>query len=263
MKIRSALPTIGHSPRVFNPLQTADRQRRPWVLSAVDTAVFSFAFFPTKLRTMPASLSPLRLDFPGGSDGKEATASAGDPGLIPRWGRFPREGNDNTVWYCCLENPMDRGAWRATVHGVTRVGHDWATNTIQNSALTLWVIFFYYVYVIFLFNFQLEDNCFTTLYWLLPYINMNQTIQTWDAESSYTLSQMEVLCVGAMKLVLVYFSSLEGLMLKLKLQSFGHLMQRADSLEKTLMMGKIEGGRRRGRQRMRWLDGITDSMDMS
>ena len=57
--------------------------------------------------------------------------------------------------------------------------------------------------------------------------------------------------------------SLEGLMLKLKLQYFGHLMRRADSLEKTLMLGKIEGGRRRGRQRMRWLDGITDSMGMS
>ena len=57
--------------------------------------------------------------------------------------------------------------------------------------------------------------------------------------------------------------SLEGLMLKLKLQYFGHLMQRTDSLEKTLMLGKIEGGRRRGQQRMRWLDGITDSMDMS
>ena len=56
--------------------------------------------------------------------------------------------------------------------------------------------------------------------------------------------------------------SLEGLMLKLKLQFFGHLMQRADSLEKTLMLGKIEGRRRRGRQRMRWLDGITDTMDM-
>jgi len=57
--------------------------------------------------------------------------------------------------------------------------------------------------------------------------------------------------------------SLEGLMLKLKLQYFGHLMQRADSLERTLMLGKIESKRRRGQQRMRWLDSITDSMDMS
>ena len=57
--------------------------------------------------------------------------------------------------------------------------------------------------------------------------------------------------------------SFEGLMLKLKLQYFGHLMQRTDSLEKTLMLGKTEGRRRRGRQRMRWLDGITDSVDMS
>ena len=57
--------------------------------------------------------------------------------------------------------------------------------------------------------------------------------------------------------------SLEGLMVKFKLQFFGHLMRRADSFEKTLMLGKTEGGRRRGQQRMRWLDGITDSMDMS
>ena len=57
--------------------------------------------------------------------------------------------------------------------------------------------------------------------------------------------------------------SLEGLMLKLKIQYFGHLMQRTDSFEKTLMLGKPEGGRRKGRQRMRWLDAITDSMDLS
>ena len=56
---------------------------------------------------------------------------------------------------------------------------------------------------------------------------------------------------------------MKGMMLKLKLQYFGHLMRRVDSLEKTLMLGKIEGGRRRGQQRMRWLDGITDLMDMS
>ena len=62
--------------------------------------------------------------------------------------------------------------------------------------------------------------------------------------------------------IVVLIVSLEGLMLKLKLQYFGHLMRRADSFEKTLMLGKIEGRRRRGWQRMRWLDGITDSMDM-
>ena len=61
---------------------------------------------------------------------------------------------------------------------------------------------------------------------------------------------------------LMLHESLEGQMLKLKLQYFGHLMQRADSFEKTLMLGKIEGRRRRGQQRMRWLDGITNSMDM-
>ena len=65
------------------------------------------------------------------------------------------------------------------------------------------------------------------------------------------------------KIKLVNPKGNQGLMLKLKFQYFGHLMQRADSLEKTLMLGKIEGRRRRGRQRMRWLDGITDSVDMS
>ena len=73
-------------------------------------------------------------------------------------------------------------------------------------------------------------------------------------------------CKGSNQSILKKISpeySLKGLMLKLKLQYFGHLMQRADSFEKTLMLGKIEGRRRRGRQRVRWLDGITDSRDMS
>ena len=68
-------------------------------------------------------------------------------------------------------------------------------------------------------------------------------------------------CQGLKEMSAEY--SLEGLMLKLKLQYFGHMMQRTNSLEKTLMLGKIEGGKRRGQQRMRWLDGIIDSMDMT
>ena len=75
----------------------------------------------------------------------------------------------------------------------------------------------------------------------------------WTARRSYQSILKEISCE----------CSLEGLVLKLKLQYFGHLMRRADSLEKTLMLGKIEGGRRRGQQMMRWLNGITDSMDMS
>ena len=62
--------------------------------------------------------------FPGGSDGKESACSAGDPGLIPESRRSPGEGNGYPLQYSCLENPMDRGAWRATVHGVARVGYD-------------------------------------------------------------------------------------------------------------------------------------------
>ena len=72
---------------------------------------------------------------------------------------------------------------------------------------------------------------------------------------------METICQSILKEISPQ-CSLEGVMLKLKLQYFGHLMRRADLLEKTLMLGKIKGRRRRGRQRMRWLDGITDSMDM-
>ena len=67
------------------------------------------------------------MGFPGGSVGKETACSAGDPGLIPGSGRSPGEGNGNPLQYSCLENPMDREVWQATVHGVTRVGHDLVT----------------------------------------------------------------------------------------------------------------------------------------
>ena len=76
------------------------------------------------------------------------------------------------------------------------------------------------------------------------------------------MSAYHTVCFKYMYLI-IYQYTLEGLMLKLKLQYFGHLMQRVDSLEKTLMLGRIGGRRRRGRQRVRWLDGITDLMDIS
>ena len=74
------------------------------------------------------------MDFPGGSDGKASAYSAGDPGLIPGSGRSPGEGNGNPLQYSCLENPMDRGAWRATVHGVARVRHDLALSFFLSPA---------------------------------------------------------------------------------------------------------------------------------
>ena len=82
--------------------------------------------------------------FPGGPDDKESACTARNPGWIPRLGRPPGEGNGYPLQKSCLENPMDRGAWRATVHGLQRVGHDWASNifTFSNPAnwkfLTLW-----------------------------------------------------------------------------------------------------------------------------
>ena len=80
------------------------------------------------------------MGFPGGSDGKASACSAEDPGLIPGLGRYPGEGNCKLLQYSCLENPRDRGAWRATIYGVARVGHDLVTKppyyyhmTIKNN----------------------------------------------------------------------------------------------------------------------------------
>ena len=81
------------------------------------------------------------LGFPGSSVGEDTACNAGDPGSIPGSGRSSGEGNDNPLQYSCLENPMDRGAWRATVHGVARVGHDLATQppptTLQKTLFSM------------------------------------------------------------------------------------------------------------------------------
>ena len=70
---------------------------------------------------------------PGGSDGKESACNAGDPDLIPELGRCPEKGNGNPLQYSYLENTMDRGAWQATIHGVTKSRHEWRTNTHRST----------------------------------------------------------------------------------------------------------------------------------
>ena len=102
---------------------------------------------------------------------------------------------------------------------------------------------------------------------------MSENVLPIFSSRSCMMSCLILRCLNHFELIIIYgwgnvlisliYMSLEGLMLKLKLQYFGYLMQRVDSLEKSLMLGEIGGRRRRGRQRMRWLDGITDSMDMS
>ena len=105
------------------------------------------------------------------------------------------------------------------------------------------------------------------LAWRIPWREEPGRLQSTGLQSQTQLSYFNSLHFTSLlsdnQSILKEISSLEGLMLKLKLQYFGQLMQRADSLEKTLMLRGIGGRRRRGRQRMRWLDGITDSMDMS
>ena len=105
----------------------------------------------------------------------------------------------------------------------------------------------------------LKDNCFTEFCCFLSNLNMNSDVgeDSWESLELQEINPKRILKEISPK------CSLEGLVLKLKCQNFGHLMWRTDSLEKTLMLGKIEGKRRRGQQRMRWLNGITDLMGMS
>ena len=159
----------------------------------------------------------------------------GDLDLIPGLGRYPPEGKGYPPQYSGMENSMD-----CIVHGVAK----------SRTQLSDFIFAFTYngcdSWTIRKAECQRID-AFELWCWRRP------LRVSWSAGRSNQSILKEISPEY----------SLEGLMLKLKLQYFGHLMQRTDSLEKTLMVGKIEGGRRRGRQRMRWLDGITDSMDMS
>ena len=177
------------------------------------------------------------LGFPGGSDGKESACNAGDPGSIPGWGNSPEDGNGYPLQYSCLENSVDREACRLQSMGSQRAGHDWATNPFTFKVLGR----------------DFCSLCFSSFKWSDLWCWRRLLRVPWTARRS-NQSILKEISPGY---------SLEGLMLKLKFPYFGHLMRRADSFEKTLMLEKIEGRRRRGWQRMRWLDGITDSMDMS
>ena len=167
---------------------------------------------------------------------------------VPGSGRSPGGGHGSPFQYSCLENPTDRGAWWATVLGSQRVRHGWSNS--MRSSMTSSSFLFYWSTVESWTVKKTESqriDAFKLWCWrrLLKY--------TWTARRSNQSILREINPEY----------SLEGLMLKLKLQYFGHLMRTADSLEKSLMLGKIEGRRKRGHQRMRWLDGITSAMDMN
>ena len=146
------------------------------------------------------------------------------------------EGNGNPLQCSCLENSRDRGAWWAAIYEVSpsRTRGKWLS-----SSSTLTDVRLYLIVVLI---------CISLIWCWRRLLRV-----PWTARKS-NQSILKEISPGC---------SLEGLMLKLKLQYIGHLMRRVDSLEKTLTLGGIEGRKRRGWQRMRWLDGITDSMDMS
>ena len=161
-------------------------------------------------------------------------------------------GNGNPLQCTCWENPMGRGAWWATVHGVAKMSDITVTKQQQSILLfnsngikiTPSKLCIKICLSIFYLKYLIQRKFWRTLrIYRIP----------WTARRS-NQSILKETSPGC---------SLEGMMLKLKLRYFGHLMRRVDSLEKILMLGGIGGRRKRGRQRMRWLDGITDSMDVS
>ena len=182
------------------------------------------------------------MGFTGGSDGKASACNAGDLVSIPGSGRSPGEGYGYPIQYSCLENSWTEESGRLQSMGSQRIKHDFT--------------FTFMVFPVVLYGCE----CWTIKK------GENQWIDVFELECWRRLLRVPWTARRSNQSILKEISpgcSLEGLMLKLKLQYFGHLMPTVDSLEKTLMLGGIGGRRRRGQQRMRWLDGITDSMDMS
>ena len=185
--------------------------------------------------------------FPGGASGKEPTCQCRRHkrrSWIPGSERSPGGGHANPLQYPCLENHKDRGAWWAMVHRFTK-SQTWLkqlsthTHTCKQCSRS--------------WSFWYGKKIWANLI-IYATIKIKRLLRVpWTARRS-NQSILKEIGPGC---------SLEGMILKLKLQYFGHLMRRVDSLEKTLMLGGIGGRRKRGRHRMRWLDGITDSMDMS
>ena len=172
------------------------------------------------------------MGFPCGSGVKNLCPNAGDAGdigLLPGSGRSLGGRNGYPLKYTCLGNSMDRRAWRAPW------GHKESDTAEQLSE---------HIHMHHQSNFHIVLS-------LSTYLSVFAVIWTARRSNQSILKEISPGC------------SLKGLMLKMKLQYFGHLMWRVDSLEKTLMLGGIEGRKRRGWQRMRWLDGITNSTDMS
>ena len=163
------------------------------------------------------------------------------------------EGNGNPLQCSCLENPRDGGAWWAAVYGVAQ---SWTRlKRLSSSSKYTLHLAKAMVFPVVMYGFES---------WTIEKAE-RQSIDVFELWYWSRLLKIPWTARRSNQSILKEISpeySLKGLTLKLKLQSFGHLMQRADSFEKTLMLGKIEGRRRRGRQRMRWLDNITDSMDM-
>ena len=176
------------------------------------------------------------------------------------------EGNGNPLQCSCLENPRDSGAWWGAVYGVaqswTQLKQLSSSSSRQHikkqrhyfankGRLVKAVVFPVVIYGCESWTIKKAERQRIDAFELWCWRRLLRVTWTSRRFNQSILKEISHEC------------SLEGLMLKLKLQYFGHLMRRADSFEKTLMLGKIEGRRRRGRQRMRWLDGITYSMNMS